>query len=161
MLFCGTRWERSGESRSSVGQSTTLIMWGSAVQLRSGLRKPGARERFGGTEGRRPRGGSPRQRRPGEYNDKAGEQRKRARRVRERVPDTRKTRRAHGGCLWLSEARKDVTSCEKPRGGANGPGSAGVRMGEPARLKAGHRPEGRGERREPKHPSSGRRREQE
>ena len=32
----------------------------------------------------------------------------------------RKTRRAHGGCLWLSEARKDATSCEKPRGGANG-----------------------------------------
>ena len=27
----------------------------------------------------------------------------------------RKRRRAHGGCLWLSEAKKDVTSCEKPR----------------------------------------------
>ena len=26
-----------------------------------------------------------------------------------------KQRRAHGGCLWLSEAKKDVTSCEKPR----------------------------------------------
>ena len=23
--------------------------------------------------------------------------------------------RAHGGCLWLSEAKKDVTSCEKRR----------------------------------------------
>ena len=27
----------------------------------------------------------------------------------------RKRTRAHGGCLWLSEAKKDVTSCEKPR----------------------------------------------
>ena len=27
----------------------------------------------------------------------------------------RKRTRAHGGCLWLSEAMKDVTSCEKPR----------------------------------------------
>ena len=33
---------------------------------------------------------------------------------------------------WLSEAKKDVTSCEKPRGGANIPRSADVRMGEPA-----------------------------
>ena len=32
----------------------------------------------------------------------------------------------------LSEAKKDVTSCEKPRGGANIPRSADVRMGEPA-----------------------------
>ena len=31
----------------------------------------------------------------------------------------RKRTRAHGGCLWLSEAKKDVTSCEKPRSGAN------------------------------------------
>jgi len=27
----------------------------------------------------------------------------------------RKRTRAHGGCLWLSEAMKDVISCEKPR----------------------------------------------
>ena len=27
----------------------------------------------------------------------------------------RKQRRAHGGCLWLSEAKKDVISCEKLR----------------------------------------------
>ena len=39
---------------------------------------------------------------------------------------------------WLSEATKDVTSCEKPRGGANGRRSAGVRMGEPAARKARH-----------------------
>ena len=32
---------------------------------------------------------------------------------------TRKRTRAHGGCLWLSEAKKDVISCEKPRLGAN------------------------------------------
>ena len=24
--------------------------------------------------------------------------------------------RAHGGCLWLSEAKKDVISCDKLRG---------------------------------------------
>ena len=30
-----------------------------------------------------------------------------------------KRMRAHGGCLWLSEATKDVTSCEKPRGSAH------------------------------------------
>ena len=29
--------------------------------------------------------------------------------------EKRKQERAHGGCLWLSEAKKDVTSCEKPR----------------------------------------------
>ena len=38
----------------------------------------------------------------------------------------------------LSEAKKDATSCEKLRGGANGLRSAGVRMGEPVRLKTGH-----------------------
>ena len=32
---------------------------------------------------------------------------------------------------WLSEAKKDVISCEKLRGGANNPWSADVRMGEP------------------------------
>ena len=31
---------------------------------------------------------------------------------------------------------KDVTSCDKPRGGAYGPGSADVRMGEPERGHA-------------------------
>ena len=30
-----------------------------------------------------------------------------------------KQKRADGGCLWLSEAKKDVTSCEKPGLGAN------------------------------------------
>ena len=42
-----------------------------------------------------------------------------------------KQRRAHGGCLWLSEAKKDVTSCEKRRRGANTRTTADVRMGEP------------------------------
>ncbi len=32
---------------------------------------------------------------------------------------------------WLSEAKKDVTSCEKPRSGANTLLSADIRMGEP------------------------------
>ena len=31
------------------------------------------------------------------------------------LKDKGKKERAHGGCLWLSEATKDVTSCEKPR----------------------------------------------
>ena len=43
---------------------------------------------------------------------------------------------------WLSEAKKDVTSCEKPRVGANGRRSADVRMGEPAMQKAWHREAG-------------------
>ena len=30
---------------------------------------------------------------------------------------------------WLSEATKDVISCDKPRGGANSPSSADFRMG--------------------------------
>ena len=62
----------------------------------------------------------------------------------------------------LSEAKKDATSCEKLRGGANGPRSAGVRMGEPGRLKAGHSTgKVEGERGELKHLSTRRRREQE
>ena len=32
---------------------------------------------------------------------------------------------------WLPEAKKDVTSCDKPRGGANIPRSADFRMGQP------------------------------
>ena len=35
----------------------------------------------------------------------------------------------------LSEAKKDVTSCEKPRGGANILRSVDVRMGEPSVWK--------------------------
>ena len=27
----------------------------------------------------------------------------------------KKQERAHGGCLWLRKATKDVASCEKPR----------------------------------------------
>ena len=34
---------------------------------------------------------------------------------REALKVKRKRTRAHGGCLWLSEAKKDVISCEKPR----------------------------------------------
>ncbi len=32
---------------------------------------------------------------------------------------------------WLLEAKKDVTSCEKLRGGANNLSSADIRMGQP------------------------------
>ena len=35
------------------------------------------------------------------------------------------------GMPRLSEAKKDVTSCEKPRRGANTPRPADVRMGQP------------------------------
>ena len=52
--------------------------------------------------------------------------------------ETRKSIKGVRGMPWLSEATKDVTSCEKPRGGANGRRSAGVRMGEPGMRKACH-----------------------
>ena len=39
---------------------------------------------------------------------------------------------------WLSEAMKDVTSCDKLRVGANNLRSADLRMGKPFRLKAGN-----------------------
>ena len=37
---------------------------------------------------------------------------------------------------WLSEAMKDVTSCDKPRVGANNLLSGDFRMGQPITLKA-------------------------
>ena len=37
----------------------------------------------------------------------------------------------------LSEAKKDVISCEKPRGGANIPRSADIRMGQPTARGCG------------------------
>ena len=37
----------------------------------------------------------------------------------------------------LPEAKKDAEGCEKPRGGANGPRSACVRMGKPAARECG------------------------
>ena len=56
--------------------------------------------------------------------------------------ETRKSIKGVRGMPWLSEATKDVTSCEKPRVGANGRRSADVRMGEPAMQKAWHREAG-------------------
>ena len=47
--------------------------------------------------------------------------------------------RAHGGCLWLSEAKKDVTSCEKRRRAANALRPGGVRMGKPVGGRPPHR----------------------
>ena len=55
------------------------------------------------------------------------------------------------------EAKKDVTSCEKPRGLANTNRSVDIRMGEPDKLKAYHRYK-RGERGELKHLSTHRKR---
>ena len=41
---------------------------------------------------------------------------------------------------WLSEAMKDVTSCDKLRVGANNLLSGDFRMGQPGWLKASHPP---------------------
>ena len=49
--------------------------------------------------------------------------------------ETRKSSKSVRGMPRLSEARKDVTSCDKLRGGANGPRSGDFRMGEPNTLK--------------------------
>ena len=57
---------------------------------------------------------------------------------------------------WLSEAKKDVTSCEKLWGGANDFRSADIRMGQPNRK--GY-PDIGGEPTELKHLSRWRRRE--
>ena len=43
------------------------------------------------------------------------------------------------GMPWLSEAKKDVISCDKLRGGANILRSADFRMGKPLALKAPNR----------------------
>ena len=59
----------------------------------------------------------------------------------------------------LSEAKKDVTSCDKLRGGANGRRSGGFRMGEPSTLEACYH-EMWGERGELKHLSTRRKGEQ-
>ena len=50
-----------------------------------------------------------------------------------RVKDERKGRRR---MPWYPSAMKDVVSCDKLRVGANIPGSADFRMGEPIWLKA-------------------------
>ena len=76
------------------------------------------------------------------------------------IPCVKEENKGVRGMPRLLEARKDATSCEKLRGGANGPRSGGVRMGEPGWLKASHSADAEGERRELKHLSSGRRREQ-
>jgi hypothetical protein len=44
---------------------------------------------------------------------------------------------------WLSEAMKDVISCDKLRVGANNLRSGDVRMGQPFLLKAGNLPSDR------------------
>ena len=54
----------------------------------------------------------------------------------------KEVRKGVWGMPRLSEAKKDVVSCEKLRGPANRGRSAGVRMGQPARPKAWHRASG-------------------
>ena len=58
----------------------------------------------------------------------------------------------------LSEAKKDVTSCEKPRGEANAPRSADIRMGEPGGSDPVIHEKHGSERRELKHLSTCRKR---
>ena len=48
--------------------------------------------------------------------------------------------RAHGGCLWLTEATKGAAGRERPRGGASSLGSADTRMGQPAAREVRHPP---------------------
>ena len=62
------------------------------------------------------------------------------------------------GMPRLSEAMKDATSCDKPRGSAHTNRSAGFRMGQPSVLKT-HYPTG-GEPGELKHLSTRRKRKQ-
>ena len=56
---------------------------------------------------------------------------------------TRKSSKGARGMPRLSEAKKDVTSCDKRRGGANGRRSADFRMGEPSARKAHYHEVGR------------------
>ncbi len=44
---------------------------------------------------------------------------------------------------WLSEAKKDVISCDKPRGSANTKRSVDFRMGQPTMPKAWYTVKGR------------------
>ena len=59
---------------------------------------------------------------------------------------------------WLSEAMKDVTSCDKLRGGANNLRSGDFRMGQPTWLKARYSDLSEGEPGELKHLSTRRKR---
>ena len=49
--------------------------------------------------------------------------------------EKREVRKGVWGMPRLSEAKKDVISCEKLRGPANTDRSAGVRMGQPTMVK--------------------------
>ena len=69
----------------------------------------------------------------------------------------REERESTQGMPRLLEARKDVTSCEKPWGLAHTKRSMDIRMGEPDTMKTYHRLD-RGERRELKHLSTCRKR---
>ena len=54
------------------------------------------------------------------------------------IKDTIKTKKARKGAWrmpWLSEAMKDVISCDKLRLGANDPWPGDFRMGQPNQLK--------------------------
>ena len=53
----------------------------------------------------------------------------------EKRQKARKRNKGAWGMPRLSEAKKDVVSCEKLRGGANDRQSVDVRMGQPIMLK--------------------------
>ncbi len=120
------------QALSSVGQSATLIMWRSAVQLCQGLQ-----------QGKRTLTRLERQTQLNDLINKTNERRRAAARwagqgeaehraeALSRLKESRKETRAHEGCLWLPEAKKDATSCDKPRSGANTRRGADFRMGQP------------------------------
>jgi hypothetical protein len=62
---------------------------------------------------------------------------------------------------WLSEAKKDVISCDKLRGGANNLLSEDFRMGQPIPLKTGYPEKSGSKPGELKHLINRRRRKQE
>jgi hypothetical protein len=64
------------------------------------------------------------------------------------------------GMPRLSEAKKDVISCDKLRGSANRTISVDFRMGQPVALKVHHLPQGGSKPRELKHLSTWRKRKQ-
>jgi hypothetical protein len=57
----------------------------------------------------------------------------RERKSNKRRGNEKKVKKGVRGMPRLSEAKKDVISCEKPRGGANNHRSVDFRMGEPIR----------------------------
>ena len=63
---------------------------------------------------------------------------KKAHRAAQKAHEWKKVIKSIRGMPWLSEAMKDVISCDKPWGSANEIRSGDFRMGKPAMLKTWH-----------------------